>query len=108
MAYTSQLFGSLDWTSLNHTFLYSDNNLGQKGAGDEDFHEHGDDQLEDEEDDGSRAFLCDASETITDGCLGLQREEKGCCEGLHLHHTGCVVGRRIKLWKENDISSRLR
>lgn len=43
--------------------------LGQKGPSDEDFHEHGDDQLEDEEDYGGWAFLGDAAETITDGRL---------------------------------------
>lgn len=65
--------------------------LGQEGASDEDLHQHGDDQLDDEEDDGSWTFFCDAAKTIANGCLGLQGEEEGPCQGLHLHHTGCVV-----------------
>lgn len=65
--------------------------LGQEGASDEDLHQHGDDQLDDEEDDGSWAFFGDAAKTIANSCLGLQREEEGPRQGLHLHHTGCVV-----------------
>lgn len=65
--------------------------LGQEGTSDENLHQHGDDKLDDEEDDGSWAFLSDASETITNGCLRFQREEESPRQGLHLHHTGRVV-----------------
>lgn len=65
--------------------------LGQEGTSDEDLHQHGDDQLDDEEDDGSWTFLSDAAETIANSCLGLQGEEESPRQGLHLHHTGCVV-----------------
>lgn len=73
--------------------------LGQEGASDEDLHQHGDDQLDDEEDDGSWTFFSDAAETIADGCLGLQGEEEGPGQRLHLHHTGRVVRRRVELWR---------
>lgn len=65
--------------------------LGKEGTSDEDFHQHGDNQLDNEEDDGSWTLLSDAAETIADSCLGLQREEKRPRQGLHLHHTGCVI-----------------
>lgn len=74
-----------------------DDYLGQEGAGDEDLHQHGDDQLDDEEDDCCRTFLCDAAETVANGSLGLQGEEEGPCQRLHLHHAGCVVGWRLEL-----------
>lgn len=65
--------------------------LGQEGTSDKDLHQHGDDQLHYEEDDGRWTFFCDAAKTIANGCLRLQREEESPCEGLHLHHTGCVI-----------------
>lgn len=65
--------------------------LSKEGTGDEDLHQHGDDQLDDEEDNGGRTFLSDAAETVTNGRLGLQGEEESSRQGLHLHHTGCVV-----------------
>lgn len=65
--------------------------LGQEGTSDEDLHQHGDDQLYDEEDDGSWTFLGDATETVTNGRLGLQGEEESPRQSLHLHHTGGVV-----------------
>lgn len=70
--------------------------LSQESTSDEDLHQHGDDQLDDEEDDGSRTFFGDAAKTISNGGLGLQGEEEGSRQGLHLHHTGCVVGWRVK------------
>lgn len=74
--------------------------LGQEGTSDEDLHQHGEDQLDNEEDDGSWAFFGDAAETVADGRLGLQGEEEGPRQGLHLHHTGCVVRRRVELWRQ--------
>lgn len=50
--------------------------LGQKGTGDEDFHEHGDNQLNYEKDYGSWTFFSDAAKTVSNGCLGLQGEEE--------------------------------
>lgn len=74
-----------------------DDYLGQEGAGDEDLHQHGDDQLDDEEDNCGRTFLCDAAETVANGCLGLQGEEEGPCQSLHLHDAGRVVGWGLEL-----------
>lgn len=50
--------------------------LGEEGSCDEDLQNHGNDKLEDEEDDGGRTFLCDATEAVANGGLGLQREEE--------------------------------
>lgn len=50
--------------------------LGEEGSGDEDLQHHGDDELQDQEDDGSWTFLCDATEAVANGGLGLQREEE--------------------------------
>lgn len=76
--------------------------LGQKGTSDEDLHQHGDDQLHYEEDDGCWTLLRDAPETITDGSLGLQGEEESPCQALHLHHTGRVIGWRVKFYKKEE------
>lgn len=46
--------------------------LGEEGSSDEDLKHHGYDQLEDEEDDGSGTFLCDATEAIANCGLRLQ------------------------------------
>lgn len=73
--------------------------LCEEGSCDEDLHHHGDDQLEDEQDDGDGTLLCDAAETVADGGLRLQREEEGSCQGLHLHDTRGVVGRGVELWR---------
>ncbi len=71
--------------------------LGEEGSGDEDLHDGGDEELDDEQDDGRRTFLRDAAVSVSDGGLSLQREEKGCGQCLHLHHTHTVVCWRIKL-----------
>lgn len=73
--------------------------LGQEGTSDEDLHQHGDDELDNEEDDGCGTLLSDATETITNGGLGLQGEEESPRQGLHLHHTGGVVRRGVELWR---------
>lgn len=74
-----------------------DDYLGQEGASDKDLHQHGEDQLDDEEDNCGRTFLCDAAETVANGCLGLQGEEEGPCQSLHLHDAGRVVGWGLEL-----------
>lgn len=71
--------------------------LCKEGSSDEDLHHHCDDQLKDEQDNGDRTFLSDAPKTITNCGLRLQREEEGSRQGLHFHHTGGVVGGRVKL-----------
>lgn len=96
------MFFFLHFVSLQLGVLCVDY-LGQEGTSDEDLHQHGDDQLDDEEDDGSRTLLCDAAETIAYSCLGLQGEEESPCQGLHLHHTGRVVGWRVELWRRRLI-----
>ncbi|TNN63841.1 hypothetical protein EYF80_025900 [Liparis tanakae] len=70
--------------------------LGEEGTGDEDLHQHSDDELDDEENDGRRTFLGDAAETVTDGGLGLQGEEESPRQGLHLHHTGSPCTRAMR------------
>lgn len=93
------MFFFLHFVSLQLGVLCVDY-LGQEGTSDEDLHQHGDDQLDDEEDDGSRTLLCDAAETIAYSSLGLQGEEESSCQGLHLHHTGRVVGWGVELcWR---------
>lgn len=73
--------------------------LCEKGSCDEDLQHHGDDQLEDEKDNGNGTLLCDAPETVAYCGLRLQREEEGSCQGLYLHDTRGVVGRRVELWR---------
>lgn len=72
-------------------FLFQINHLGQESSSDEDLHQHRDDQLDDEEDDGSWTFFSNATETVANRCLGLQGKEERPRQSLHLHHTGCVV-----------------
>lgn len=76
--------------------------LCKKGSCDEDLHHHGDDQLEDEQDNGNRTLLGDTPETVANSGLRLQREQEGSCEGLYLHDTWGVVGRRVELWRSGQ------
>jgi len=78
--------------------------LGEEGAGDEDLQQHGDDQLDDEQDDGSGTLLGDAAEAVANGRLGLQREQEGPRQRLHLHHTRRVIGRRVELYQRVERS----
>lgn len=73
--------------------------LGQEGASDEDLHQHGDDQLDDKEDDCCWTLLCNTAEAVANSCLGLQGEEESSCQTLHLHYARCVVGWGLKLCK---------
>lgn len=74
--------------------------LCKEGAGDEDLHHHSDDQLKDKQDNGGRTLLCDASETVANCGLRLQRKEESSGQGLHLHYTWGMVGGGIKLWRK--------
>lgn len=49
--------------------------------------------MQDQEDDGSWTFLCDATEAVANGGLGLQREQECTSQRLHLQHTRGVVRR---------------
>lgn len=73
--------------------------LCKKSASDEDFHDHGDDQLNDEEDYRYRTLLCDAAEPVANRSLGLQGVKEGSRQGLHLHYTRGVIRRGVKLWR---------
>lgn len=75
--------------------------LCKESPSDEDLHHHGDDQLKDEQHNGDGTLLGDAPETVANCGLRLQREEEGSCQGLHLHYTWGMVGRRVELWRKN-------
>lgn len=90
-------FENVQFLKLKTAFNY----LCKEGASDKDLHHHGDDQLKDEQDNGDRTLLSYAPETIANCGLGLQRKEKGSCQGLHLHYTWRMVGGGVKLWRKN-------
>lgn len=50
--------------------------LGKKGSCDEDLHASGNEKLDDEKHNATRAIFCDAAETVANGCLRLQGEQE--------------------------------
>lgn len=70
--------------------------LGEEGSCDEDLHAGGNEKLDNEKYNARWTLFCDTAETVSNGRLRLQGEQESSCESLHLHHTQCVVGRRIE------------
>ena len=77
--------------------LLGPGNLCQEGTCDEDFQDGGEHQLGNKKHNGQWALLTDVAEAIANGGLGLEGEEEGPGERVHLYHAGGVVGRGAQL-----------
>ncbi len=75
--------------------LLGSGQLGQKCAGHKDLSQPRDDQLQHERRNGQRTLFGDVPEAVADGGLGLQREQVGAGQRVHVQHARRVIRRRV-------------